>query len=181
METDRIEVSPVPADHVGSADAEGAETPTTSAPKDRSSRSWGLGIAAAVAVLVLIGAVTVGFVSHAHLGQARSSLSSERARLRHTEALAATARSELAAVQGQSDAAGHTLASESTQLAADQAQLAHAQADVFAQGVSISELDTCLSGVEKSLNQISLDDQSGAAATLNGVAANCRAAEPSGT
>ena len=36
------------------------------------------------------------------------------------------------------------------------------RSDVFAKGVSISQLDTCLSGVEQALNQISLGDQSGA-------------------
>ena len=49
------------------------------------------------------------------------------------------------------------------------------------QGVSISNLDTCLAGVEKALNQIALANQTGAAATLQGVASNCRAAEPAST
>jgi len=88
-------------------------------------------------------------------------------------------RAQLAVDTAQSDQAGHTLSSDSNQLAADQAQLARAQAGIFAQGVSISDLDMCLSGVEKSLNQISLDDESGAAATLSGVASTCKDAEPS--
>jgi hypothetical protein len=131
-----------------------------------------------VGIVVLVAAVIVGFVSHTNLQHTTTSLNVERSQLRHTEALLATARSHLAAVQSQSDAAGHTLSSESAQLDAAQTELARTQADVFDQGVSISELDTCLAGVEKSLNQISLSDQSGAAATLEGVAANCRAAEP---
>ena len=49
-----------------------------------------------------------------------------------------------------------TLATETSQLAAAQAQLASTEANVFANGVSINDLDTCLSGVEQALNQISL-------------------------
>jgi hypothetical protein len=89
------------------------------------------------------------------------------------------ARAQLAVDTAQSNQAGHTLSTESAQLAADQAQLAQAQAGVYAQGVSISDLDTCLSGVEESLNQLSLGNESGAATTLSGVAATCQDAEPS--
>jgi hypothetical protein len=84
-----------------------------------------------------------------------------------------------AAVSAQATSAAQLLATETTQLALVQSQLASAEADVFANGVSINDLDTCLSGVEQALNQISLDDQSGAATTLDGVAASCRGALPS--
>jgi len=133
-----------------------------------------------IAVVLLLVATIVGVGAHYQLGRSVTSLNSERARLRHAESLLLTARSQLTAVQSQSDAAADTLESATNQLAADQTQLAHAQAEIFAQGVSISQLDTCLSGVEKSLNQISLGDQTAAAATLSGVAANCQNAEPSG-
>jgi hypothetical protein len=46
--------------------------------------------------------------------------------------------------------------------------------------VSISDLDICLSGVEKALNQISLGNRNGAATTLNGASPSCRGAQPSG-
>ncbi len=132
-----------------------------------------------VATAVLIAAVVVGVSAHHHLQQTRSSLASTRAELRHTLAQVAVARAQLTAASGRAETAAHGLASATAQLAADQARLARAQADVFAKGVSISQLDTCLAGVEAALNQISLGDQSGAGASLSGVAAHCRAAEPS--
>ena len=84
----------------------------------------------------------------------------------------------LGSVTAQSAAAARTLATETSQLAAVEAQLAATEANVHADGVSIDDLDTCLSGVEQALNEISIDDQHGAASTLDGVAAPCRAAEP---
>ena len=106
-------------------------------------------------------------------------LSSARAQLRRTDTLLPQVRAQLAVVHSPVRPGRAHPGLRLDQLAADQAQLARAQADVFAQGVSISDLDTCLSGVEKSLNQISLDDQTGAAATLSGVASNCKEAAPS--
>jgi hypothetical protein len=85
----------------------------------------------------------------------------------------------LTAVSAQATSAAQILATETAQLASVQSQLASAEADVFANGVSINDLDLCLSGVERALNQISLDDQAGAAATLDGVASSCRGAAPS--
>jgi hypothetical protein len=130
--------------------------------------------------LVLLGAsVVVGVEAHGQQHRIDAELSSARARLRNTDTLLAQVRAQLAVDTAQADQAGHTLSSDSNQLAADQAQLARAQAGLFAQGVSISDLDTCLSGVQKALNQIALDDESGAATTLSGVASSCKDAEPS--
>ena len=133
-----------------------------------------------IAAVVLLVAAIVGVAVHYQLERSVTSLNAERAQLRRTETMLLTTQSQLTALQKQSDAAGSSLESATTLLAADQTKLADAQTKVFAQGVSISELDTCLSGVEKSLNQISLGDQSAAAATLSSVAANCQNAEPAG-
>jgi hypothetical protein len=144
-------------------------------------RRWVLPVAYAVGAVMLVAAVVVGVNAHAELNRARSSVSSTRAELRHAQGLVVEAKAGLTKYGGQADAARRALASTSAQLSADQAKLAADQVDVFSKGVSISQLDTCLSGVEQALNQISLGDPTGAATTLNGVAANCRAAEPSGT
>jgi hypothetical protein len=133
-----------------------------------------------IAVLTLVVVTIVGVAAYSQQQRSLAPLNSERARLRHAQSVLLTARSHLDAVKGQSDAAGHSLESATNQLAADQTKLAHAQAEVFAQGVTISQLDPCLSGVEKSLTQISLGDQAAAAATLSGVAAICQSVEPSG-
>jgi hypothetical protein len=112
----------------------------------------GLGWAYAAVVVVVAVAVAVGLSGRAHLQRTDTDLTATRARLH--------------------------VAVDTAQLASVQAQLASTEANVFANGVSINDLDTCLSGVERALNQISLNDQVDAASTLDGVAASCRAAAP---
>jgi hypothetical protein len=127
-----------------------------------------------------VSALTAAFELHSQLGRTNRSLTSTRAELRRTLEQVATTGAALARITGQSTAAGQTLEMETAQLGTDQQQLAAAEANIHANGVSIADLDTCLSGVEKALNQISLGNKSGAVATLNGVASSCRKAQPSG-
>jgi septal ring factor EnvC (AmiA/AmiB activator) len=139
-------------------------------------------VAALIAgLLVLAALVVLGAVAHGDLEHTAGTLAVERTRLAQSQSQLSAARHRLAAVQSQSDTAGRALSAASTRLATAQSQLARAQADVSTQGVSISNLDTCLAGVEKALNQIALADQPGAVATLQSVASNCRAAEPTST
>jgi hypothetical protein len=142
-------------------------------------RRWGFLVVCLVGVVLLSASTAVAVGAHAQQHRTDAALASVRARLSQMDTLLIEARAQLAVDTAQSNQAGHTLSTESAQLAADQAQLAQAQAGVYAQGVSISDLDTCLSGVEESLNQLSLGNESGAATTLSGVAATCQDAEPS--
>lgn len=128
---------------------------------------------------LLVAGLTVAVDTHAQLRRTDADLTAVRASLRGTLERAHRAEATLSTVTTQSAAAAGTLATETSQLGAAQDQLASTAADVFANGVSINNLDTCLAGVEQALNQISLDDQSGAATTLDAVAAACRGAEPS--
>ena len=139
-----------------------------------------LAVTYAVGGVMLVAAVVAAFAVHARLGRTDGSLASTGAELHRTIAQVAVARKDLAAVSNQSTVAASVLSTESAQLAADQQQLAAAEATIHAKGVSISDLDTCLSGVEKALNQISLGDRGGAATTLGGVSASCQRAQPSG-
>jgi hypothetical protein len=134
----------------------------------------------AVVSILLMTAMVVGVQANRQLTRTDASLASIRSQLRRTTAQVATARSELNTAVAHSVADDATLQTETAQLAADQSQLAKVQADVHAKGVSIGQLDLCLSGVEQALNQIAVGDQPGAATTLNGVSANCKSAEPSG-
>jgi hypothetical protein len=163
--------------------ADGDDTDSSGAPGEagrRPRRRWRLVAIYVVVGALLVAAVVVGIQANRQLGRTDDSLNAIRGQLRQTTAQVAVARSKLAVVTGESAAAERTLETETTQLAADQSQLAQAQAGVHAKGVSISELDTCLSGVEQALNQIAVGDQGGAAATLNRVSAHCQSAEPSG-
>jgi hypothetical protein len=135
-------------------------------------------VAYGLIVVVLAVAVSVALGARDRLHGTDAQLVATRARLAGTVASAHRAEAALGLVNAQSTAAADTLATETAQLASVQAQLASTEANVSADGVSINNLDTCLSGVEQALNEISIDDQHGAASTLDGVAAACRAAEP---
>ena len=191
MDTDRADLVPSPAggllapvDEHSVAVPDLTDGPTAPGQREhrlhRTRSRWPLRVAWAVGVVALVVALVVAFDSHDQLNQNRSSLTATRAELVHTRAQVTGARRVLGTVTTQSAAAARTLASVSAQLAADQAQLARAQADLFTNGVSISQLDTCLAGVEQALNQIALGNESGAESTLDGVASNCRGAEPAG-
>jgi len=137
-----------------------------------------LGWAYVVVLVALAVAVAVGATSRAQLHRTDTQLTAVRARLHQTVGRARAADTALHAVSAQANGAARLLVTETDQLASVQSQLASTEANVFANGVSINNLDTCLSGVEQALNEISLGDQHDAATTLNGVAASCRAATP---
>ncbi len=140
---------------------------------------WRLRAVYTALVVVLVVGLAVGVTSRARLHRTNAEVTSTQARLHHTLEQARRAEATLTAVSAQASSAAHILGTETAQLASVQSQLASTEADVFANGVSINDLDLCLAGVEQALNQISLNDQSGAAATLDGVAASCRGAAPS--
>jgi hypothetical protein len=142
-------------------------------------RRWRVRVAYAMVIVALGVGVAIGVSSRAQLHRTDAEVASTQARLRHTLDQARRAEATLTAVSAQATSAASILATETAQLASVQSQLASAEADVFTNGVSINDLDLCLSGVERALNQISLADQAGAAATLDGVAASCRGAAPS--
>ncbi len=194
MEPDRVKAAPASAaevfDAVRSAGAldelagprpaaveeERGADETTPPDPDRTGRRLTMALVAGLLLLAVL--VGLGAVAHGDLEHTAHTVAVERALLDQSQSQLSTARHRLATVQSQSNTAGATLSAAAARLATLQSQLARAQADVSTQGVSISNLDTCLAGVEKALNQIALSDQTGAVATLQSVASNCRAAEP---
>ncbi len=157
----------------------GPATPPVASPPPVRPVRWRLPLAYVVASALLVTGVLVAVDTHARLHRTDTELTAVRAQLRHTIGRAHRAEAALATVTSQSATAAAALATETTQLGAAEAQWESTEVNVFANGVSINDLDTCLAGVEQALNQISLNDQTGAAVTLDGVAAACRAAEPS--
>jgi hypothetical protein len=151
--------------------------PTSKDPRARSSHRL-LGIlsllglvAAALAIVVAVGtqlAITntddAVKVTRAHLHAAKKTLDELQV--------------QLAATKAQSTAAGITLAGESAELAKEQAALANAQSNIVANGVNISALDSCLSGIEQVLNQIAVNNVAGATSTLSSVQGTCQSARP---
>ena len=167
--------------HPGGPAQEGSESSGYPTPvsQERIARRLVTGLVAGL--LVLVALVAVGVVAHRDLEHTADTLAVAQTRLAESQSQLSAARRRLAAVQSQSATAGRALSTASARLATAQSQLARTQADVSTQGVSISNLDACLAGVEKALNQIALANQTGAAATLQSVASNCRAAEPAST
>ena len=66
------------------------------------------------------------------------------------------------------------LGREETELSAARLQLIGARSSAYVQGVSITQLNACLAGVEQALNQLAVRDQTGAVASLDSVSSSCR-------
>jgi len=132
-----------------------------------------------VGVVALVAAVLVGVHVHRQERHTDEALASSRTRLHQVETRLGAARTELDGLSTRSAAAGETLAATENQLESLQVDLSHDEANEFLSGVNIADLDQCLAGVERALNQISLSDPGGAATTLSRVSASCTAAEPS--
>ncbi len=129
-----------------------------------------------IALMVAAGWVAADVTTQLHRTDA--TMASVQARVQQTVARVHATQVALHKVSAQSAAAARTLTTETSQLAADESHLSTTEADLTANGVNISDLDACLSGVQQALNEISLGDRSAAEASLDGVAATCRAAEP---
>ncbi len=198
MEFDRVQLSaptgladtddsPLPADASGGDlrhDESVGAAPQVPPDRDpgapaRSGRHRLARLAYVVGVTVLAVLVVVGAEAHAGVIRDGRRLVAVRTELRGAETQLAAVRAELGATTGHSNSAASTLAQETAQLTAVRTKLAGTEADVFDQAIGITDLTTCLSGVQQALNQIAVGNESGGAATLDGVAASCRAVEPS--
>jgi hypothetical protein len=141
-------------------------------------RSWWWWTIRALGTTVLAGLIAYGVHVHTQQQQADRSLASARALLHSDGVRLSRARIELAGLATRSAAAGATLAGTEGQLQSLQNDLSRAEANEFFSGVNIADLDQCLAGVERALNQISLSDPTGAASTLAGVSTVCSSSEP---
>jgi hypothetical protein len=144
-----------------------------------------------VALLAALALLTTGVVTDLHvrseLGQARSSLASTRARLSHTRSrLTATLRtltattSTLTSVTGERETLRVELSLVAWELSGAESNLATAKSGLSSQQAAIAALGTCLGGVERALNQISVGQQSGAVSSISGVSTSCQSAQSQG-
>jgi hypothetical protein len=72
------------------------------------------------------------------------------------------------------------LTSTRSTLQSTQTSLANANTGLFLQGLDVATLNACLAGVEKALNQISVNDQGGAVHSLSAVASSCQSVQGQG-
>lgn len=133
----------------------------------------------ATLLVALIVGVAVGLVTHASLDGANGRLNTARAGLLHSQDYQKAAALRLRALSDAATGEAFVLGIDTSQLSGLDDQLGLSQANVLSQGIRISDLDACLSGVEQALNQISLGNAAGAGSTLSQVGPECNGAEPS--
>ncbi len=135
---------------------------------------------AAVAGLFALGAAGVGYLvtNEVHVNsqfdQAHASLDRTSARFGAVLGDLAAVRRTLGTTDGQVGADATSLSRDTAQLEGVETALALARANVSQQGSAITDLQTCLGGVEQSLNALAVGDLNTAIAQLSAVAAPCR-------
>jgi len=131
-----------------------------------------------IAGLALLG-TAVGIVAHdevrtnTQFDQTHRSLDISQGHLRTTLADLATVRQELDQVDVQLFLTDKALAQDAANLQSAQATLASARSDVSHQTTVITDLQTCLGGVQQALNALAVADQTRAISALNSVSASC--------
>src|SRR5664279_2480211 len=131
-----------------------------------------------IAGLALLG-TSVGAVAHdevrtdTQFDQRHRSLDISQGHLRTTLTDLATVRQELDHVDVQVFLTDKALAQDAANLQSAQATLANARSDVSHQTTVISDLQTCLGGVQEALNALAVADQTRAIGALNSVSSSC--------
>jgi septal ring factor EnvC (AmiA/AmiB activator) len=138
---------------------------------------WIAGLAVAALLAAALGYLVDDQVrAHDQLDRARSSLGVTQHRTKTTSAELADLRRDLDLLAKQVGSDATALNQDGSQLKGAQAALAAAQANVSQQDTRITSLRTCLGGVERALNALSVGKQGRAVAALESVAASCSSA-----
>jgi septal ring factor EnvC (AmiA/AmiB activator) len=148
-------------------------------PRRRSSRrrGWIVG-----AVLFALLAALLGYMTgnerqaNTQFDQTHQSLDTTRHQIHAALASLATVRHELTLVNGQVADASTALTQDASELKEAQTALANAQVNVVDQTSMISDLQTCLGGVEQALNALAVADQPRAISALTSVSSSCSGA-----
>ena len=204
--SDWVQASPDAEDTNGAPAPRDAEAPTR--PR-RPRRRRALVVAIGTLVVALVGAGVMSDLRvRSELGQARSSLRATRASLAATVAHLSNVEAKLVSTTNDRDTLGielkltawelagaestlastrasladtqSNLASTQNSLATTQNSLSNANTGLYLQGLDIGKLNTCLGGVETALNQIAVNNQSGAVHSLSAVASSCQAVQGQG-
>jgi hypothetical protein len=137
-------------------------------------RNWTLGLVLFALTVAGLGYVIGNEVQvNTQFDQSHAALYLTRARLDLTVSDLSSVRRNLESVNGlvRTDAA--QLAKDTSRLEGARAALTQAQSDVSQQGATITGLQTCLGGVEQSLNALAVGDLNNAINQLRGVATPC--------
>jgi hypothetical protein len=141
---------------------------------------WTLWIAAAALFAGALGYLIPNQVqAHDQYTRAHTALGVTRQRTHTVAAQLAEVRRDLNILKTQVGSDSTALSQDSSELLGAQTSLAAAQAHVTQQAGQINSLQTCLTGVERALNELAVGGQASAIAALNSVSADCAAAEAS--
>jgi septal ring factor EnvC (AmiA/AmiB activator) len=133
---------------------------------------------ALITVLILAG-VAFGLVVHDEIrtntqaDRTHRALDVTRAHLRMVVANLTTVRHQVHVLAAQVSQVTQALAADEANLKVVQTELTNEESDVSHQTALIADLQTCLGGVQKALNALSVADQSRAIGSLNSVSSNC--------
>jgi hypothetical protein len=111
--------------------------------------------------------------------QAHASLDTAQHRFSVTLSNLATVRRDLHVIDGGIADDTTALTDDSSEIKGLQAALDQAQAMVSSQGVAIGDLQTCLGGVQKAVNALSVGDQNDGISALDAVSGPCQSAAAS--
>ncbi|HEX4434169.1 MAG TPA: hypothetical protein VH012_05030 [Acidimicrobiales bacterium] len=137
-----------------------------------------MGITAGVLFAAALGWLLADQVSARHqFERTRSTLGVTQHRTHSVNAHLAELSRDVSVLKTQVGSDTTALNQDSAQLLGAQTSLSAAQAHVTRQASLITSLQTCLTGVERALNELSVGDQPGAITALNAVSASCSAAE----
>jgi hypothetical protein len=141
---------------------------------------WTLWIAPAVLFVAALGYLVPNQVeAHDHYTRMHTALGVTRQRNHTVAAQLAEVRRDLSILKTQVGSDSTALRQDASELLGAQTSLAAAQAHVTQQAGRITSLQTCLTGVERALNELAVGAQASAIAALNSVSAGCAAAEAS--
>ena len=139
-----------------------------------------MGIVAGALLAATLGYLIVDQVqAHDRFDRAQTSLGLTRHHTSTVAAQLATLRRDLALLTAQVGSDTTALAQDASQLQGAQAALAAAQAHVSQQSSLITSLTTCLGGVERALNALSVGKKGRAIAAIQSVSASCSSAASS--
>ena len=127
----------------------------------------------AVAVILIAGNEVH---TNSQFDNVHQSLDATRHRIGEVSRDLASIRHDLDVTNGQVTVASSTLASDTLKLTEARTTLAGALSNVSRQSSTITDLHTCLGGVERALNALALSDQNQAVGALNSVSASCSSA-----
>jgi flagellar basal body-associated protein FliL len=134
-----------------------------------------IGLIAAIALFATaLGIITSNEVqTNTQFDRTNSSLDATRAHIRTVLANLGTVQNELQGVNVQVFLTSKALTQDTADLHLAQTEVANARSDVTRQTTVITDLQTCLGGVQEALNALSVADQAGAIGALNSVTPSC--------